>query len=143
MTSNETHEDQPKQSRQRRTISAAAQTPTAESETALTSPPPVTVQQPSVPVEEIEHETPPVQLGGESPLKLHDVVQIIDPQSRIYGAYFTVGDVRNGRVHGYYISEGRAKSFVTIPVNMVHRVGGQAKVRSSNPCSPKWLSDHA
>lgn len=97
---------------------------------------------PPKPVEEIEKEhSAPKTLGG-SGLSQHDVVQIIDPQSRLYGGFMAVGDVRNNKVHGYYVAEGRAKHFVTIPLGMVHPIGGQAKVRSSNPCSPKWLSDN-
>ena len=102
--------------------------------------PPVAEIPPPPFVEEIEPaDVPSLQGSG---LRPHDVVQVIDPGSRLYGAFFAVGDVRHGKVHGYYMTEGRAKQFITVAVNMVHPVTKGAKVRSANPCSPKWLSDN-
>lgn len=131
-----------KASRQRRlkpsTVAAAGPPP----EESVPAPPPVPVAVIEPPLPRIEEVEPaPIHCIGNSNLYQHDVVQIIDPASRLFGLLFAVGDVKKGRVHGYYLTEGRQKQFVTINLDMVYRVGGLAKVRSATPNSPKWLSD--
>lgn len=74
------------------------------------------------------------------PIKKHDVVQVIDTTSRHYGGFFVVGDVIRDQVHGYLVSEGRKKEYVTVRLRDCWYIG-TAKIRSQTPCSPKWLSD--
>ena len=76
-----------------------------------------------------------------SPFKRHDVVQILDRNSRLYGAFFIIGDVLRGRAHGYFLSEGLKKEFVTVEVAHCWYVGS-SKVRSQVSCSAKWISDN-
>ena len=86
---------------------------------------------------------PPAVLGAAapSPFKRHDVVQILDTTSRNYGGFFVVGDVLRDQVHGYLMAEGRKKEFVTVRIPNCWYIG-TAKVRSQNPCSPKWIADN-
>lgn len=125
------------------TLAAAGEAPSASpppSQSEVPPAPPPDTPQASQPVEEIEHAEEPA-LGG-SQLRRHDVVQVTDQTSRLYGMFFIVGDVRHNKVHGYYIAEGRSKNFVTVPLELVRAVGGKALVRSSTPCSPKWIADN-
>jgi hypothetical protein len=84
---------------------------------------------------------PPTPTLPNSPFSRHDVVQITDPTSRHYGQFFIVGDVQFHKVHGYYMAPGLQKEHVTIDHHHCFYIGS-AKVRSANPCSPKWISDH-
>lgn len=74
-------------------------------------------------------------------LSRFDAVQVINAQNRHYGLIFAVGDVRFGKVHGYFIAEGRNKQYVTIDLSDCHRIG-ESKIRTTTPCSPKWTSDN-
>lgn len=71
----------------------------------------------------------------------HDVVQVLDMASRHYGQFFTVGDVQNRKVHGYLMTAGGHKEFITIEQQHCWFIGS-AKIRSATPCSPKWISDY-
>ena len=75
-----------------------------------------------------------------SPFHLHDVVQVLDRSSRHYGQFFMVGDVVRNKVHGYYLTEGLKKEHITIELQHCWYIGS-AKIRSANPCSPKWHAD--
>lgn len=93
---------------------------------------------PSAPVPPRPQGTPNV-LGDAKP---HDVVQVNNPESEHHGAFFTIGDIREGWVHGYVLMKGRAgKEFITVKATDVHRIG-EAKVRSMTPCSSMWLEEH-
>lgn len=76
-----------------------------------------------------------------SKLCRHDVVQVVDKDNRHWGQFIIVGDVLRGRVHGFYLTEGRKKEFITVDEVHCHFVG-KSKVRSQQPCSPKWISDN-
>lgn len=87
----------------------------------------------------------PVPIVG-CPFNQDDVLQVIDPQSRQYGMFFVLGDVRHGKAHGYYLQEGGKREFITIPLerdgNVCLWFVGRSKVRSRVACSPKWISDN-
>lgn len=77
----------------------------------------------------------------------NDVVQIMNRESRLYGILFIVGDVDRERVHGFYLLQGGKKEFVTVNISeLVHdnriAVIGEARVRTRESCSSKWLMDH-
>lgn len=76
-----------------------------------------------------------------TPFHVADVVQVKDPQSRHYGQFFTLGDIRHGKAHGFYMLEGTKKEFVTVPMEAIHFIG-RAKVRARVACSPKWIADN-
>lgn len=76
-----------------------------------------------------------------SPFRRHDVVQVLDMASRHYGQFFMVGDAQNRKVHGYLMTAGGHKEFVTIEQQHCWYIGS-AKIRSATPCSPKWISDY-
>jgi len=80
-----------------------------------------------------------------SPFHQHDVVQVLDRSSRHYGQFFMVGDVRYNKVHGYYLTEGLHKDYITVDIQYCLFIGspkaGSGAVRSAQPCSPKWLAD--
>lgn len=70
----------------------------------------------------------------------YDVVQINNPEHINYGMFFIVGDSRNGKLHGFAISDHRKKEYLTVPEKDCHRIG-VSKVRSTKTCSDKWISD--
>ena len=76
-----------------------------------------------------------------TPFHVCDVVQVNDQQSRHYGQFFTLGDIKHGKAHGFYIQEGTKKEFITVPVEAIHFIG-RAKVRARVACSTKWIADH-
>lgn len=69
-----------------------------------------------------------------------DAVQIVNQGLRTYGLFFIVADFRQGKVHGFHLTEGSKKEFITVAESDCAYVGA-SRVRSNNPCSPKWLSD--
>lgn len=87
-------------------------------------------------------EEPPIP---NSPFHRHDVVQVLDVNSRHYGLLFMVGDVHNRKVHGYHLTAGLHKEYVTVEIQHCLFIGRQTRgskmVRSAQPCSPKWVSD--
>lgn len=93
--------------------------------------PPVTHPPAPLPEQPLEH----------SPFRKHDVVQVLDLNSRHYGQFFMVGDVLRGKVHGYYLTPGRHVEYVTVEQAYCWFIGS-SKVRSPLPCSPKWISDN-
>lgn len=80
-----------------------------------------------------------------SPFRRHDVVQVIDIGSRHFGMFFMVGDHYHNKVHGYYMQPGLHKEYITIEAHHCLYIGrpetGSKAVRSSQPCSPKWIAD--
>ena len=70
-----------------------------------------------------------------SPFRRYDVVQILDPDSRNYGGFLIVGDVMGDKVHGYFLTEGRQRQFVTVRIQFCWHLG-TSRVRLLNPCSP-------
>jgi hypothetical protein len=82
-----------------------------------------------------------LELPG-SPFHKHDVVQVVDPKHSFYGLFFVVGDVLRDKVHGYHMVEGHGrKEYITVDMSAVYYIGS-SKVRSQNPCSPKWIADN-
>ena len=75
-----------------------------------------------------------------SPFHRHDVVQVLDVTSRHYGQFFMVGDVLHNKVHGYHLTQGMKKEYITVDAQNCWYIGS-AKVRSAQPCSPKWIAD--
>lgn len=75
------------------------------------------------------------------PIQSNDVVQINNPQNRLYGALFTVADIKNRRVHGYQLMAGGKHEYITANEDECYRVG-QSKVRSRNGCSSKWNAEN-
>lgn len=57
-----------------------------------------------------------------------------------------VGDHILNKVHGYYLVEGMKKEYITVDLQQCLFIGrqtpGSGAVRSSQPCSPKWISDN-
>lgn len=76
-----------------------------------------------------------------SSLCKHDVVQILSKTGRNFGMLMVVGDVVRGRAHGYCLMEGGKKEYVTVDEKDCWFIG-KSKIRSQNPCSPKWIADN-
>lgn len=76
-----------------------------------------------------------------SPFRRHDVVQILDPESRHYGGVLIVGDVLRDKVHGYFFTEGRHRDYITINIKYCWYLG-TSRARAMNACSPKWIADN-
>lgn len=74
-------------------------------------------------------------------LRLNDTVQVYDRESQHWGLYFTVGDIRGSKVHGYYFQTRGEKSFVTFDIKQLRFIG-TSRVRSKACCSPKWVAEH-
>jgi hypothetical protein len=70
-----------------------------------------------------------------------DVVQILEPESRLYGMFLVIGDILGDKVHGYYFAEGKQRQFATVRMQFCWPCG-TSRVRFQNPCSPKWISDN-
>lgn len=68
-------------------------------------------------------------------------MQVINKDNKHFAMSFIVGDIRNNRVHGFYF-HNRSREYITVNVDEVARIG-PSKVRSKEPCSHKWLADHA
>lgn len=83
----------------------------------------------------------PEPLIGHGPFRRHDVVQIMDPDSRHLGGFLIVGDVLGDKVHGYYYTEGRQKQFLTVALRFCWHMG-TSRIRAQYNCSPKWISDY-
>lgn len=75
------------------------------------------------------------------PIQVNDVVQVNNPQNRLYGKLFTVSDIRNQRAHGYQLLAGGKHDYVTVNEDECWRIG-PSKVRSRHGCSAKWLSEN-
>jgi hypothetical protein len=82
-------------------------------------------------------------VGGTSysPVLGGDVVQVNNPQNKLYGTLFTVGDVQNHKVHGYQLSAGGKHEYFTVDEQECFRIG-PSKVRSRNGCSVKWNAEN-
>jgi hypothetical protein len=75
------------------------------------------------------------------PVRANDVVQVSNNENKLYGTLFTVGDIRNHRVHGYQIMSSGKHEYVTVNEDECFRIG-PSKVRSKNACSPKWINEN-
>lgn len=57
-----------------------------------------------------------------------------------------VGDHILNKVHGYYLVEGGKKEYITVDLQHCLFIGrpiaGSGGVRSTQPCSPKWIADN-
>lgn len=70
-------------------------------------------------------------------VEIHDVVQVTSRESRYYGVLFQVGDMTSEEVHGFYISPGGTKTWVTESVDSVTRIGTSV-TRAHKSVSPEW-----
>lgn len=72
-----------------------------------------------------------------------DLAQVTKADSPSFGIVFVVGEIKNGKVHGYYLTQGPTKVFVTVNAAECEYVGslpeGIGLVRSKTPCSEQWL----
>jgi hypothetical protein len=53
---------------------------------------------------------------------------------------FIVGGIAEGKVHGFYMLNSK-KEYITIPADNCARIG-ETKVKSRQPCSFRWMSQH-
>jgi hypothetical protein len=72
---------------------------------------------------------------------VHAVVQVFNPSSPFYGVLFIIGDVKDGRVHGFHMLAGGKKEYVTVGTEECFPIG-VSKARSKAPCSPQWMEEH-
>lgn len=80
--------------------------------------------------------TPPA-----APNWLHNIVQVVSKEGRHFGRTFQLGDIREGKAHGYIIKEHGAIEHITVPADHIATVGG-ARIKSKYPCSDKWIAEH-
>lgn len=86
--------------------------------------------------------TPPVTPNVFSVLNAiekHAVVQVVVSDDIAFGALFQVGDVKDDKVHGFFVIPGEPKQFITTKLANVKLVG-KAHIGSHSPCSPEWIS---
>jgi hypothetical protein len=98
----------------------------------------------SVP-EQPKQEDPVAQFQREwTPVQIDDVVQIANNENKMLGLLFIVSDIRNHKIHGYYLLPNGKHEYVTVGEDEVLHVGPKTKghIRSRNPCSPKWLTEN-
>jgi hypothetical protein len=76
-----------------------------------------------------------------APPWLHNIVQVISKEGRHFGRIFQLGDIKDGKAHGYYIKEHGDREYVTVPADHIAMIG-PARIRLKQPCSDKWVSDH-
>jgi hypothetical protein len=67
------------------------------------------------------------------------VVQVVGDH-RYVGTLFVVGDVADGKVHGFHMVSCK-KEFITVPGANCAKIG-ESKVRSRQSCSFRWMSQH-
>lgn len=84
---------------------------------------------------------PVVAIAAPRAFKPYDVVQVYGKESRHYGVLLTVGDVKQGSLHGYILMEGGRREFLTVKVEEVVLIG-ESRVRLKIPCSGQWLAEH-
>jgi hypothetical protein len=71
--------------------------------------------------------------------QIHDVVQVNNPNSEHFGVLFQIGDINEGKLHGFIMHTGGRKEFVTVGVGEVIVVG-IARMRSKQPVSEQWAA---
>jgi hypothetical protein len=98
--------------------------------------PPALAEPPAPPITTPEIPKPP----PDAPPWLHDIVQVVDKESRFWGVLFQLGDIKDGKAHGYRIKEGGAREFFTVGANQIHTIG-ESKVRLKRPCSDQWMGE--
>jgi len=90
-------------------------------------------------------ETPPPVINylraGE--VNVYDVVQVINSKSKYYGVLFIVGDMVDTTIHGFYVTPGGGREFVTVDISEIKTdkacgIMGEAIVKARNPCSEEW-----
>jgi hypothetical protein len=105
-------------------------------------PPPAALRPEPPPAAPIIAPTPEVpKPPPDAPPWLHNVVQVIDRESRHWGVLFQLGDIKDGKAHGYRIKEGGGREFFTVGANQIHTIG-ESKVRLKRPCSDQWMGEH-
>lgn len=99
---------------------------------------------PTPPASAASASDPPLQPIVGTPFHVDDVVQVVDRQSRHCGIFFTLGDVKNGKAHGYRMEPGQKKEFITEPVSglLFIKSATKGQVVAREKVSPKWHSDH-
>lgn len=72
---------------------------------------------------------------------VHAVVQVFNPTSPYYGVLFQVGDMQQGKAHGFHMMSGGRREYVTVGIDECWPIG-MSKTRSRNPVSPQWEQEH-
>ena len=87
--------------------------------------------------------TPPAQvaLATEGDYLKFSLFQIINKESRAFGVIFSLGGATDAELHGYYLTPGPTKNFITAPVADCKLVG-MGEVKSHNATSPEWNKLH-
>jgi len=106
---------------------AAASSPKAPSDAAAAMPPPAVPSPPAAPLP--------------APNWLHNIVQVISKEGRHFGRIFQLGDIKEGKAHGYVIKEHGALEHVTVPADHIATIGAP-RIKSKYPCSDKWIGEH-
>lgn len=115
---------------QSQALPAIHPSPTIPEPTVLALPEKMDVSPPAVPV-----------LSTWAPITPNDVVQINNPQNKLFGSLFIVGDIKSNRVHGYQLLAGGKHEYITVNEDECFPIG-PSKVRSRNGCSAKWIADN-
>lgn len=66
---------------------------------------------------------------------------MINPTSPYYGVLFSIGDMQQGKAHGFHMLSGGRKEFVTVGLEECWPIG-VSKIRSKEPVSPQWAIEH-
>jgi hypothetical protein len=69
------------------------------------------------------------------------VVQVVNKTSPYFGVMFQIGDMQQGKAHGFYMLPGGRKEFVTVGLEECWPIG-VAKIRSKEPCSYQWQQEN-
>lgn len=76
-----------------------------------------------------------------APNWLHNIVQVVSKEGRHFGRIFQLGDIKEGKAHGYIIREHGALEHISVPADQIATIGG-ARIKSKYPCSDKWIAEH-
>lgn len=108
-------------------------------------PPKVAIQSPAQAGEKPTAQIPQPEQSLAAPVlssfDVHDVVQVVNPNSPFFGVLFQIGDMQTGQVHGFHMMSGGKREYVTVGTDECKMIG-PSKVRSKDPTSPQWKMDH-
>jgi hypothetical protein len=111
--------------------------PVSTAEQAAPSPPPLAQSDAPAPsAAPVPPRAPPP-----APPWLHNIVQVISKEGRHFGRIFQLGDIKDGKAHGYIIKEHGDRDYVTVPSDHI-AVMCPARIKLKQACSDKWVSDH-
>ncbi len=115
--------------------STPSQTPLAPSDVAATSAPTLMPAPSAAPLLSPPTAPPP------APPWLHNIVQVVSKEGRHFGRIFQLGDIKDGKAHGYFIKEHGDREYVTVPSDHIATIG-PARIKLKQACSDKWVSGH-